>query len=39
MKKSMIIAIASAMPKWQPAQLNGKPVRSKMMFAIPFRLK
>ena len=33
------IRMVKAMPKWQPAQLKGKAVRSKMMLAIPFRLK
>ena len=33
------IRLVKAMPKWQPAQLKGKPVRSKAMLAIPFRLK
>ncbi|MBQ9666206.1 MAG: energy transducer TonB [Bacteroidaceae bacterium] len=33
------IRVVKAMPKWTPAQLNGKAVRSKMMLAMPFRLK
>ena len=33
------IRLVKAMPKWTPAQLKGKAVRSKMMLAIPFRLK
>lgn len=33
------IRMVKAMPKWTPAQLKGKAVRSKMMLAIPFRLK
>ena len=33
------IRLVKAMPKWQPAQFKGKPVRSKAMLAIPFRLK
>ena len=33
------IRLVKAMPKWTPAQLEGKAVRSKMMLAIPFRLK
>ena len=33
------IRMVKAMPKWQPAQLKGKAIRSKMMLAIPFRLK
>ena len=33
------IRLIKAMPKWTPAQLKGKAVRSKMMLAIPFRLK
>lgn len=33
------IRIVKAMPKWIPAKKNGKPVNSKAMIAIPFRLK
>ncbi|MBO4840991.1 MAG: energy transducer TonB [Bacteroidaceae bacterium] len=33
------LRIVKAMPKWSPAKLNGKAVRSKMMLSIPFRLK
>ena len=33
------IRIVKAMPKWAPAKVKGKAVRSKMMLAIPFRLK
>ena len=33
------IRVIKGMPKWTPAQLKGKAVRSKMMLAIPFRLK
>ena len=33
------IRLIKAMPKWTPAQLDGKAVRSKMIITIPFRLK
>ena len=33
------IRLVNAMPKWNPANLNGKIVRSKMILVIPFRLK
>lgn len=33
------IRVVKAMPKWTPAQLNGKAVRSKMVLSFPFRLK
>ena len=32
------IRLVKAMPKWTPAKLKGKAVRSKMLLAIPFRL-
>ena len=32
------IRLVKAMPKWTPAKLKGKAVRSKMVIAIPFRL-
>jgi TonB family protein len=33
------IRIVKAMPKWAPAKVKGKAVRSKMMLVLPFRLK
>ena len=32
------IRLVKAMPKWTPAKLKGKTVRSKMLLAVPFRL-
>lgn len=33
------IRLVKAMPKWTPAKIKGKPVRSKMMLPVQFRLK
>ena len=33
------IRLVKAMPKWTPAQLKGKAVRSKMVLPVQFRLK
>ena len=33
------IRLVKAMPKWTPAKIKGKPVRSKMVLPVQFRLK
>ena len=33
------IRLVKAMPKWTPAKIKGKAVRSKMMLPVQFRLK
>ena len=33
------IRLVKAMPKWTPAKVKGKPVRSKMVLPVQFRLK